>query len=281
MTRTFLSAIPVTTLVTVASGQSLFLTNSGLLQATAELPNVASNSVFLPVVQPGPGSDTATMGPMVASSAGYAFQDSPGTSRLDMTFAHNCSYTGGWSRALTYSSATFSAAAGTNYIITGVFSPPLGQRITELHLDVSLIASPGGTLFRHSTVRNVSGGSSIVLGAAIPGDTLTGSPAGAIVPGVTYTIAATMYTNNPDFVLGGITASGTLAAVLTSGPAPCYANCDGSTTAPRLNVNDYICFANKFATSDPYANCDASTTPPVLNIVDFLCFMNQYAAGCP
>jgi hypothetical protein len=67
----------------------------------------------------------------------------------------------------------------------------------------------------------------------------------------------------------------------SSGPAPCYANCDGSTTAPILNVNDFTCFLNKFAAGDSYANCDGSTTPPVLNVNDFTCFLNKYAAGCP
>jgi uncharacterized membrane protein len=62
--------------------------------------------------------------------------------------------------------------------------------------------------------------------------------------------------------------------------APCYANCDGSTTAPTLNVLDFVCFLNKFAAGDTYANCDGSTTPPVLNVLDFSCFLNAFAAGC-
>jgi hypothetical protein len=62
---------------------------------------------------------------------------------------------------------------------------------------------------------------------------------------------------------------------------PCYANCDGSTTAPILNVSDFICFQNKFAGGSPYANCDGSTIEPILNILDFICFQNAYAAGCP
>ena len=61
---------------------------------------------------------------------------------------------------------------------------------------------------------------------------------------------------------------------------PCYANCDGSTTAPILNVNDLACFLNHFAAGDTYANCDGSTTPPVLNVLDFSCFLNEFAAGC-
>ncbi len=61
----------------------------------------------------------------------------------------------------------------------------------------------------------------------------------------------------------------------------CYPNCDASTVVPILNVNDFICFLNKFAASDTYANCDDSTTPPVLNVLDFTCFLNKFAAGCP
>jgi hypothetical protein len=60
----------------------------------------------------------------------------------------------------------------------------------------------------------------------------------------------------------------------------CYANCDLSTTAPVLNVLDFTCFLNKFASGDPYANCDSSTTPPVLNVQDFACYLNMFAAGC-
>jgi hypothetical protein len=70
----------------------------------------------------------------------------------------------------------------------------------------------------------------------------------------------------------------------------CYGNCDGSTTAPILNVEDFTCFINKFAEAQllthqqqltHYANCDASTTAPVLNVEDFTCFINRFASGCP
>jgi hypothetical protein len=67
--------------------------------------------------------------------------------------------------------------------------------------------------------------------------------------------------------------------MLTGGQ--CYANCDGSTTEPVLNVADFSCFLGKFAAGDPYANCDGSTTPPVLNVADFSCFLSKFAAGCP
>jgi glucose/arabinose dehydrogenase len=62
---------------------------------------------------------------------------------------------------------------------------------------------------------------------------------------------------------------------------PCPANCDDSNIEPRLNINDFQCFLNKFAAGDSYANCDGSTTPPVLTAADFTCFLNLYTAGCP
>ncbi len=60
----------------------------------------------------------------------------------------------------------------------------------------------------------------------------------------------------------------------------CYANCDGSTSPPVLNVLDFNCFLNRFASGDPGANCDRSTVAPTLNVLDFVCFLNSFAAGC-
>lgn len=60
----------------------------------------------------------------------------------------------------------------------------------------------------------------------------------------------------------------------------CYPNCDGSTIAPILNVNDFQCFINSYAAGDSYANCDGSTTAPVLNVNDFVCFQQSFATGC-
>jgi glucose/arabinose dehydrogenase len=61
----------------------------------------------------------------------------------------------------------------------------------------------------------------------------------------------------------------------------CYANCDGSTTSPVLNIADFTCFLTAFAKNDCYANCDGSTTAPVLNVADFTCFLTKFAAGGP
>jgi hypothetical protein len=68
-------------------------------------------------------------------------------------------------------------------------------------------------------------------------------------------------------------------------PAFCYANCDGSTVAPQLNVLDFNCFLNKFTAAvsgdraaSIYANCN---NDEAIDVVDFSCFMNKFTAGCP
>jgi hypothetical protein len=63
--------------------------------------------------------------------------------------------------------------------------------------------------------------------------------------------------------------------------ATCYANCDCSGASPVLNVADFACFLQKFASGDAYANCDGSAAVPTLNIADFSCFLTKYATGCP
>jgi hypothetical protein len=99
-----------------------------------------------------------------------------------------------------------------------------------------------------------------------------------------------------DLVTGISTVIGTmgiadvrgLAAVRQSSPV-CYANCDGSTVSPILNVDDFTCFINEFAAGSNlplaqqithYANCDGSTISPALNVDDFTCFINAFAQGC-
>ncbi|MFN0131105.1 MAG: GC-type dockerin domain-anchored protein [Phycisphaerales bacterium] len=71
-----------------------------------------------------------------------------------------------------------------------------------------------------------------------------------------------------------------VSIVSFTGTGACYANCDGGTTVPFLNVNDFICFLNRFAAGEMLANCDQSWNPPVLNVNDFICFNESFAAGC-
>jgi hypothetical protein len=91
---------------------------------------------------------------------------------------------------------------------------------------------------------------------------------------------------DPDWLrIGGDIIGGTPAPAFNmtfslGGLFACYANCDASTAAPVLNVNDFTCFLNRFAAGDAYANCDNSSAAPTLNVLDFACFLNKFAAGC-
>jgi hypothetical protein len=71
-----------------------------------------------------------------------------------------------------------------------------------------------------------------------------------------------------------------LTGQVGGGGGGCYANCDGSTSVPFLNINDFVCFQQAFAAGQSYANCDGSTALPNLNINDFVCFQQAFAAGC-
>jgi hypothetical protein len=55
----------------------------------------------------------------------------------------------------------------------------------------------------------------------------------------------------------------------------CYADCDGNET---LDVFDFLCFQDLFATNNPEADCDGNEQ---LDIFDFLCFQDLFAKGCP
>ncbi|MFN0131091.1 MAG: RCC1 domain-containing protein, partial [Phycisphaerales bacterium] len=60
---------------------------------------------------------------------------------------------------------------------------------------------------------------------------------------------------------GARVMSASAGSLFGIGIAACYANCDGSTADPFLNINDFVCYLNYFAAGEQYANCDASTTP--------------------
>jgi hypothetical protein len=83
-------------------------------------------------------------------------------------------------------------------------------------------------------------------------------------------------------IIGGATPpTFNMTFTLTGHVITCYANCDESTEAPILNVNDFVCFQYEFVQGSPYANCDGSSIPPILNVNDFICFTQRFAAGCP
>jgi hypothetical protein len=95
-----------------------------------------------------------------------------------------------------------------------------------------------------------------------------------------YLGTATGISADGSVIVGQGSHNGELRSWYVHLPAPCYANCDASTTAPALNVADFACFLNRFASGDTRANCDLSALSPVLNIADFACFVNAFAVGC-
>jgi len=98
-----------------------------------------------------------------------------------------------------------------------------------------------------------------------------------------FSAANAVFQDGDTIYVGGYATSDATAqaeAFLWIGTIPCYANCDGSTSAPILNVSDFTCFLNRYAAGDPAANCDHSTRAPTLNVSDFICYLNRFAAGC-
>lgn len=107
----------------------------------------------------------------------------------------------------------------------------------------------------------------------------------ALGAGTTGKVRALTVWNNQLVVAGDFFSAGGLVSPGMAfwgcpQPPPCYPNCDASTIAPILNVNDFQCFLNLFANGNGEANCDGSAVPPILNVNDFQCFINRFAAGC-
>jgi uncharacterized membrane protein len=105
---------------------------------------------------------------------------------------------------------------------------------------------------------------------------------GVVVPPEFQMTAALAISDDGRTIVGnGLVGDERHGFVAMLGSVLCYANCDGSTAPPALNVADFTCFLQRFAAGEPYANCDNSSAPPVLNVADFTCFLQQFAAGCP
>ncbi len=115
------------------------------------------------------------------------------------------------------------------------------------------------------------------FGAASSFGGLMGQDLSTAVPGAQYNITYRLPAH-PDGP--GVWYQSVIARCFIQYAPACYPNCDRSTMPPILNVSDFSCFINRFATGDTYANCDYSTTPPILNVLDFTCFLNTFAMGC-
>jgi hypothetical protein len=158
-------------------------------------------------------------------------------------------------------------------------------------LRCGMVISPAGTFYAFSidgilsTFNSTTGAATLVGGSSI---------GGSVVEDAVYASDGSIYFTVFDgriYRVDPVTGANTLVGNSGMGSGlngiievpvvtTCYANCDGSTQEPILNVADFSCFLSKFAAADPYANCDGSTTPPVHNVADFSCFLGKFAAGC-
>ena len=166
---------------------------------------------------------------------------------------------------------------------------PLGQGLNN-HVDaLAALEDPGGpALYVGGKFTSVLGGLLSVDHlarwsgsdwSAVPGGTINGPVSALTATRLPSPIQPSLFIGG-DFSSVGATPSPYLAQ-FNHCPFPCYANCDGSTVAPVLNIGDFVCFLNRFSAQDPWANCDRSTAAPTLNVGDFICYMSSYAAGCP
>ena len=124
------------------------------------------------------------------------------------------------------------------------------------------------------------GSPSTLSGPWVPPVTISGLPAKPGANAVGYVPATGTWALAADNFSGAVQDMPFQVLGTVVGASSCYPNCDHSTDTPVLNVNDFSCFLNKFASNDTYANCDGSTVPPVLNVNDFICFLNYFGAGC-
>ncbi len=225
----------------------------------------ANNTVT--VFKDGPAVEvTYTATGFSGSPIGLAWEDV--ASRLYASIRTNSNevtvYDGAGATIATYATSGAPLAARAGHLYAAV---PVSSTTVDIYRDGSLSTTITGAF---------SAGSRFPL--AVDGENnpfiLVGVSGGQF--GLVNRNGTVLYTL-PNTASGG----GTGLAIYVGTPCACYANCDGSTSAPVLNVNDFTCFLNSFAAGSTYANCDGGTVPPVLNVNDFTCFLNKYAAGCP
>jgi hypothetical protein len=196
----------------------------------------------------------------------------------DISFDPTTGILYGWSRG-----------SSTLYRIDTLTGAPTFVGISDPQARCGMVFSPTGQLYVFST----TGALYTVDKATALATLIGGGVSGALVEDGEFTDSGHLYftsffgqiyradpATGADTLVGDSGAGNGLLGLISAPAAACYANCDGSTTAPVLNVLDFTCFLNRFAAGDSYANCDGSTTAPVLNVLDFTCFLNRFAAGC-
>jgi len=81
-------------------------------------------------------------------------------------------------------------------------------------------------------------------------------------------------------IAGGFTEAGGVSShfIARRDSCDCYADCDQSSGQGVLDIFDFLCFQNAFASGAAYADCDDNAQ---IDVFDFLCFQDAFARGCP
>jgi len=74
-----------------------------------------------------------------------------------------------------------------------------------------------------------------------------------------------------------INPSGNVEAFLARIPPFCYADCDQSTAIGALDLQDFLCYQQRFLAADLYSDCNQDGKH---DIFDFLCFQDHFIHGC-
>jgi hypothetical protein len=166
-------------------------------------------------------------------------------------------------------STTYDAVTAHPGINAGL-PPSFGFPLTSYTGTETLILPKTGAAVFYSTATST---------VTIPAHSRAGLLGWAVGHGTVLSFGSTCGPDQVGDANFGLLFSNVMGATVASGG--CYPNCDASTTAPILNVQDFTCFLQQYAAGASYANCDGSTVAPVLNVQDFTCFLQRYAAGCP
>jgi hypothetical protein len=156
--------------------------------------------------------------------------------------------------------------------------------ITEVYCLASFDDGRGPALYAGGYL-NSAGGGTPVRGLARFNGTSWDDVMGGLGGGIPWDFATFNDGRGQSlFIAGEFNRSGAGAAGTTIGIAQwvgcqgqCYANCDNSGTAPRLNIADFTCFLRKFAVRDPYADCNQDRA---IDVGDFSCFLQRFGTGC-
>jgi hypothetical protein len=277
--------------VTLSSGSVVQVTDAASL--TSGPSGIVNNGTIIIDTLGAPGNATILQANTASTISGA------GTIRLQAVgFSTNSAYLYGNGGLLTLASGQTLTGTGRIFgsvTVNGIISPD--QPFGTPTIYGSLQPLSGAFTYGSTSTFNCQ------IGTNTSYDSMQGNSAITINSGATLNIAfQPSYVPNSgdlfDLVVGGsvtgkfTTVNITGLSSYAGGPAHlvylpdrvrlvmCYANADGSNTAPTLTAADFTSFLAAFRAGDAYANCDGSTGSPFLTAADFTCFLTKFRTGC-